>query len=84
MWRLSGCSVVCLTVFHMSFVIIYCFQLTAPPVNTRALSFLSSVAGEALTKHLAKILPALLTSLSEKMGTPDEQEVRKYAMTIMN
>jgi hypothetical protein len=51
-------------------------QLTTPPVNTRALSFLSAVAGEALTKHLPKILPALLTSLSHKAGKEDEEEVR--------
>ena len=51
-------------------------QLTEAPVNTRALAFLSSVAGEALTKHLGRILPALMSSLSEKMGTPDEREVR--------
>ena len=52
-------------------------QLTAKPVNTRALSFLSSVAGESLTKHLGKILPALMDSLSDHMGTPDEQQVNK-------
>lgn len=40
-------------------------QLTAPPVNTKALSILAAVAGEALTKYLHKILPALLTALSE-------------------
>ena len=51
------------------------FQLTAPPVNTRALSFLSSVAGEALTKHLSRILPALMSSLKDKMGTEEEQQV---------
>ena len=50
-------------------------QLTAPPVNSRALSFLSSVAGDALTKHLGKILPALMSSLALKMGTPDEAQV---------
>ena len=53
----------------------FVFQLTAAPVNTRALSFLSAVAGEALTKHLNKILPALISSLANKIGTPDEQQV---------
>lgn len=43
-------------------------QLTMPPVNTRALSFLSAVAGQALDKHLGKILPALLGSLSTKLA----------------
>ena len=52
-------------------------QLTAKPVNTKALSFLSSVAGETLTKYLPKILPALLSSLSEKWGGPDESQVSR-------
>ena len=50
-------------------------QLTAPPVNTHALSFLSSVAGDALTKHLGKILPALMSALAEKMDTEQESTV---------
>ena len=55
-------------------------KLVAPPVNTRALSFLSTVAGDALTKHLSKILPALQTSLSSKSGTPEEAQVNKCLM----
>ena len=51
------------------------FQLTAEPVNTRALASLSSVAGEALTRHLGKILPALMTALSQSMGNENESEV---------
>ena len=50
-------------------------QLTAPPVNTKALSILASVAGEALTRYLSKILPALLTALSAAQGTPQEAQV---------
>lgn len=53
-------------------------QLTQKPVNTHALSFLSAVAGDALTKHLSKILPALMSALSEKMGTEQEAEVRAF------
>lgn len=51
-------------------------QLTTPPVNTRVLAFLSSVAGDALTRHLGVILPAVMLALKEKLGTPDEQLVR--------
>ena len=45
-------------------------QLVQPPVNTRALALLSSVAGEALNKHLDRIIPALTASLR---GTCDQQ-----------
>nr|XP_022338883.1 eIF-2-alpha kinase activator GCN1-like [Crassostrea virginica] len=58
-------------------------QLTASPVNTRALSFLSSVAGDALTKHLSKILPALLSALSSKMDTPEEAQEIDYCRTVV-
>lgn len=53
----------------------YTLQLIAPPVNTRALAILSSVAGEALTKHLTKILPALLAEIKDSMGSDSEKEV---------
>ncbi|ESO82427.1 hypothetical protein LOTGIDRAFT_223326 [Lottia gigantea] len=58
-------------------------KLITPPVNTRALSLLTSVAGDALTKHLNKILPALLTSLTEKAGTPDEKQELEYCRTVV-
>ncbi|XP_019394778.1 PREDICTED: eIF-2-alpha kinase activator GCN1 isoform X1 [Crocodylus porosus] len=48
-------------------------KLIAPPVNTRVLAFLSSVAGDALTRHLTVILPAMMSALKEKLGTSDEQ-----------
>lgn len=44
-------------------------QLTVTPINTKALSILASVAGEALTKYLHKILPALLTALASSEGS---------------
>lgn len=51
------------------------FQLTSPPVNTRVLAFLSAVTGDALTRHLGAILPALLSSLKEKLGTDEGPQV---------
>ncbi|CAH2295310.1 eIF-2-alpha kinase activator GCN1 [Pelobates cultripes] len=48
-------------------------KLISPPVNTRVLAFLSSVAGDALTRHLNVILPALMSALKAHLGTDDEQ-----------
>ncbi|KAM8961528.1 stalled ribosome sensor GCN1 isoform 1-T1 [Pelodytes ibericus] len=48
-------------------------KLTCPPVNTRVLAFLSSVAGDALTRHLNVILPAVMSALKAHLGTEDEQ-----------
>lgn len=50
-------------------------QLTTPPVNTKALAILSSVAGEALVKHLEKILPAMIKAVNDAWGTPQEEQV---------
>ncbi|GAB1604654.1 hypothetical protein Ahia01_000746900 [Argonauta hians] len=58
-------------------------QLTKPPVDTRALAFLSSVAGDVLSKHLGKILPALLSSLSGAIGTAREEEELDYCESVV-
>uniref|UniRef100_A0A6B2EHQ3 Putative translational activator gcn1 n=1 Tax=Phlebotomus kandelakii TaxID=1109342 RepID=A0A6B2EHQ3_9DIPT len=58
-------------------------QLTATPVNTKALSILASVAGEALTKFLPKILPALLTALSSAQGHPNESQELEYCQAVI-
>ena len=57
-------------------------QLTSPPVNTHALAILSSVAGEALTKHLSKILPALMAALTKEQGTSQEDIVLEHCQTV--
>jgi hypothetical protein len=44
-------------------------QLIAPPVNTRALASLAPVSGEALHRHLPKILPALINALAKAQQT---------------
>uniref|UniRef100_A0A1S4L777 TOG domain-containing protein n=1 Tax=Ixodes scapularis TaxID=6945 RepID=A0A1S4L777_IXOSC len=58
-------------------------QLTTPPVNTKALSHLSAVAGESLSRHLPKILPALLTSFSAAIDTPKQQEELEYCQAVV-
>ena len=40
-------------------------QLIAPPVNMKALASVAPVAGDALHRHLAKILPAILRALAK-------------------
>ena len=45
-------------------------RLIQQPVNTRALSSLSSVAGHSLYKYLSKVIPALITALHK-----EEEEV---------
>uniref|UniRef100_UPI0037E8FE79 stalled ribosome sensor GCN1 n=1 Tax=Semicossyphus pulcher TaxID=241346 RepID=UPI0037E8FE79 len=58
-------------------------KLTAPPVNTRVLAFLSAVAGDALTRHLGVILPAILSSLKEKLGAEDEAQELCSCQTVI-
>uniref|UniRef100_A0A667ZV53 GCN1 activator of EIF2AK4 n=1 Tax=Myripristis murdjan TaxID=586833 RepID=A0A667ZV53_9TELE len=58
-------------------------KLTAPPVNTRVLAFLSAVAGDALTRHLGVILPALLSSLKEKLDTEDGAQELCSCQTVI-
>lgn len=58
-------------------------QLTAHPVNTKALSILASVAGEALTKYLPKILPALLQALATSQNTPNETQEMEYCQAVI-
>lgn len=58
-------------------------QLTAPPANTKALSILASVAGEALNKYLPRILPALQTALATSKGTPEEAQQLEYCQAVV-
>uniref|UniRef100_A0A673GBU7 TOG domain-containing protein n=1 Tax=Sinocyclocheilus rhinocerous TaxID=307959 RepID=A0A673GBU7_9TELE len=58
-------------------------KLTAPPVNTRVLAFLSAVAGDALTRHLGVILPALLSSLKDKLGSEDCLQELSNCQTVI-
>lgn len=58
-------------------------QLTANPVNTKALSILASVAGESLTKYLPKILPALIQALSAAQGSANETQEKEYCQAVV-
>nr|CAB3248538.1 translational activator GCN1 [Phallusia mammillata] len=50
-------------------------KLVEPPINTEVLAFLSSVAGEALTRHLPTIMKALTTALINSMSDSEEFKV---------
>ncbi len=58
-------------------------QLIGGGVNTAALASLAPVAGEALHRHLSRILPALLRALSDSHGTPEEAEIRSHAQSVV-
>lgn len=53
------------------------------PVNTKALAALAPVAGEGLIKHLAKILPAMLLTMSRKLDTKEEKEEAENCGTVI-
>lgn len=53
------------------------------PVNTKALAMLAPVSGETLIKHLSKILPAMLITLSKKLDTKDEKKVASHCSTVI-
>lgn len=58
-------------------------QLITPPVNTRALAILSAVAGDALTRHLNRILPAMLKAIQDCFGTEHEKEELEGASSLV-
>nr|XP_033809981.1 eIF-2-alpha kinase activator GCN1 isoform X2 [Geotrypetes seraphini] len=60
-------------------------KLICPPVNTKVLAFLSSVAGEALTRHLSVILPAVMSALKNKLGSEEQlQELANCQAVILS
>ncbi|XP_017487346.1 PREDICTED: eIF-2-alpha kinase activator GCN1-like [Rhagoletis zephyria] len=58
-------------------------KVIAEPVNTRALSFISSVAGDSLSKYLPKIIPAILSALSASFGTPEYEQQLEYCRSVV-
>ncbi|KAI2804204.1 eIF-2-alpha kinase activator GCN1 [Blomia tropicalis] len=58
-------------------------KLTVKPANTRALAFISSVAGNGMTKHLPKIIPAILNELSSSFNTPTYDQQLTYCRTVI-
>ncbi|XP_068678677.1 stalled ribosome sensor GCN1-like [Montipora foliosa] len=58
-------------------------QLITPPVNMRALAILSAVAGDSLTRHLGKVLPAMLNAIQDCFGTEHEKEELEGASSLV-
>ena len=56
-------------------------KLTTPPVNTKALAILSSVAGESLVKHLEKILPAMIQAVNTSVDGEESVCLRGFVIT---
>ena len=59
-------------------------QLIAPPVNMKAIATVVPVAGEALHRHLAKILPAVLQALADAQeDSIIETDLLEHAQTVV-
>ena len=59
-------------------------QLIAPPVNMKAIASVAPVAGDALHRHLAKILPAMLQALADSQdGATIDEELLDHAQTVV-
>ena len=59
-------------------------QLIAPPVNMKAIASVAPVAGDALHRHLAKILPAILQALADSQGDATiDEELLDHAQTVV-
>jgi len=60
-------------------------KLTKSPVNVRALAILSTVAGDALTRHLRKIIPAMLQAVDKSENeTAEEQAIEGTKALILS
>ena len=59
-------------------------QLIAPPVNMKAIATVAPVAGDALHRHLAKILPAMLHALADAHGdSASEANLLEHAQAVV-
>ena len=48
----------------------------------RALAILSTVAGDALTRHLRKIIPAMLQAVDKSENQTAEEQVITHVVTV--
>ncbi|CAL8076855.1 unnamed protein product [Calicophoron daubneyi] len=58
-------------------------KLTYPTINVKAFAYLASVAGDALGRQLSRILPALLTTVSQLAGQPTEEEDLHHCASVL-
>lgn len=58
-------------------------HLTQPPVNIKALSRLTLVAGDALARHLTRIIQAVVTHTAEEKDPAAKQEHIQHAEELL-
>merc|ERR1719510_244629 len=59
-------------------------QLIAPPVNMKAIATVAPVAGDALHRHLSKIMPAMLQALADAHGDSAlEADLQDHAQAVV-
>ena len=58
-------------------------HLTQPPVDVKALASLTLVAGDALSRHLSRIIQAVVTNIAEEKDSQVKDQQIYYAQQLI-